>query len=238
MTRVDSTPRSNWRGATGWPLRAVILAVALAACGPSATASPSSATPLVASPSVGPSATGGNEAPTATVAPTPTPTPTLAPASPSATPTATPTASPVAFACTSLPRIRHSGSIYVGVADIRVGRHPGYDRIVYEFRAGKLPAIDIREVEPPFKLDPSDLPVTIKGSAFIRIKLTNVAVETVPTDASDLKPGFPLLVELREIAGYEGDSTWIAGLAQPGCVRVSILAAPSRLVIDFRPATP
>jgi hypothetical protein len=236
MTRVGPTRRSTWRGATGWALRTAILAVTLAACGPSATATPTAATPsVVASPSVAPSTT-GTAAPTATVAPTPTPT--VAPASPSPTPTATPTATPAAFACTDLPYVRRSGSLSVRVADVRVGQHPGYDRIVYEFRAGKLPAIDIRVAQPPFKLDPSDLPVTIGGVSFIRIKLTHVAVETVPSGADDLKPGYPLLVELRQIAGYEGDATWIAGLAEPGCVRVSILRAPSRLVIDVRSATP
>jgi hypothetical protein len=124
------------------------------------------------------------------------------------------------------------------MSDVRVGRHPGYDRIVYEFRAGKRPVIAVSPTEPPFKLDPSDLPVTIAGSAFIKIRLTSILNETMPASKLDQKPGYPMLLELRETAGYEGDSTWIAGLSGPACVRVSILDAPSRLVIDIRPATP
>ncbi len=232
MTRVGWQPRSTRRGAMRWLPAAAILVLAIAACSPAATATPTSATPSpVASPSVAPSATG---TPPATAAPTPT----LAPASPSPTPTATSEVVPPPFACTDLPYVRRSGSLSVRVADVRVGQHPGYDRIVYEFGAGKLPAIDIRVAKPPFKLDPSDLPVTIDGASFIRIKLTHVAVETVPSAADDLKPGLPLLVELRQIAGYEGDATWIAGFSGPVCVRVSTLRAPARLVIDVQYEAP
>ena len=67
--------------------------------------------------------------------------------------------------------------------------------------------------------------MTIDGTAFLKIRLNHVAVETIPSDADDLKPGYPVLVELRQTAGYEGDAIWIAGLAGPACVRVSILRA-------------
>jgi len=124
------------------------------------------------------------------------------------------------------------------MTDVRVGSHPGFDRIVYEFASGKRPSVRVTSVAPPFKLDPSDKPVTVDGTAFIQIKLTNVAVETVPDAANDIKPGYPTLVELRQIAGYEGDATWIAGLNGPAGVRVSILTAPSRVVLDVRPTNP
>ncbi|HSS35940.1 MAG TPA: hypothetical protein VLR93_06675 [Patescibacteria group bacterium] len=85
-------------------------------------------------------------------------------------------------------------------------------------------------------LDPSDQPVAVDGSAFIKIRLNHVAVETVPADADDIKPGYPMLVELRQTTGYEGDAVWIAGLSVPACVRVSIFHSPSRLVVDVAPA--
>ena len=122
------------------------------------------------------------------------------------------------------------------IADVR---HPAgrlYDRLVYEFRAGKLPEIEISSVEPPFKLDPSDQPVTVEGSAFIKIRLNHVAVETIPADADDIKTGYETLVALRQTTGYEGDAVWIAGLSGPACVRVSIFSSPARLVVDFAPA--
>ena len=183
--------------------------------------------------------------PTATAQPTPTataqPTPT-ATAQPTPTATAQPTPSPTtapsapAFACTKLPYSRASDVLSVRVADVRVGTHPGYDRMVWEFANGRFPDIEVQRAKPPFKLDPSDLPVTIDGTAFIKIRLNHVAVETVPADADDMTPGYPMLLELRQTAGYEGDATWIAGLAGPACVRVMILKNPARLVVDVAPA--
>jgi hypothetical protein len=126
----------------------------------------------------------------------------------------------------------------IGVADVRVGSHLGFDRIVYEFSGGRLPAILIEPTAPPFKYDPSDLPVTIKGSAFLRIHLTHVAVETVKDSWSDQKPGYPILQELLATTGFEGDSTWIVGMSGPACAHISILQAPSRLVIDLVPTAP
>ncbi len=215
-----------------------ILAVAaiVAACGSTgATASPSPSSSAVAGASPSPAATATVEptaaaSASATAAPTSTPT-----TAPTATPTTAPN-QPPAFACTKLPYLRGTDFESVRVADVRVGTHAGYDRMVFEFGAGKFPDIEVRTAKPPFKLDPSDLPVTIDGTAFLKIRLNHVAVETIPSDADDIKPGYPVLVELRQTTGYEGDAVWIAGLSGPACVRVSIFKAPARLVVDVAPA--
>jgi len=212
----------------------VALAIVLAGCGANA---PSGASPT--SSAAAPSATTAaspTSAPSATLAPTATPKPTpTATAQPTPSPTASPNPAPP-FACTKLPYRRPNDTLSVRIADVRVGTHPRYDRMVWEFRAGKLPDITVQTARPPFKLDPSDLPVTIQGKAFLKIRLTNVAVETVPAKADDLTPGYPMLVELRQTTGYEGDTVWIAGLSGPACVRVMILSSPARLVVDVAPA--
>ncbi len=214
--------RSRWS-----TLGIVVLTFALVGCSPStptptpaATGSPAGPpSPTSAPPSVAPTP---SPTPTATVAPTPSPSP-------------SPTATPIGIACTTLPYDRFSGSLTVGVADVRVGAHPGFDRIVYQFQNDRLPAILIERTSPPFKFDPSDLPVTIEGSTFLRIHLTHIAVETVKDSWSDQKPGFPLLKELLAISGFEGDSTWLVGMSGPACAHISILRAPTRLVIDLVP---
>ncbi len=207
------------------------LAIVLAGCGSTGTPSASSAVAVTPTPTA-------QSTPSATTQPTPTPTtaPTpIATPEPTPTPTTAPSATP-AFACTKLPYTRPNDVLSVRVADVRVGTHPGYDRMVWEFVNGRFPDIVVQRAKPPFKLDPSDLPVTIDGTAFLKIHLTHVAVETVPADADDMTPGYPMLLELRQTAGYEGDATWIAGLSGPACVRVMILKNPARLVVDVTPA--
>ena len=204
------------------------LVIVLAGCGSTGTPSASSAVAVTPTAQPTPTAT-AQPTPTATAEPTPTATP-----EPTPTPTIAPSVSP-AFACAKLPYARPNDVLSVRVADLRVGTHPGYDRMVWEFVNGRFPDIVVQRARPPFKLDPSDVPVTIDGTAFLKIHLTNVAVETVPADAGDMTPGYPMLLELRQTAGYEGDATWIAGLAGPACVRVMILKNPARLVVDVAP---
>lgn len=219
MVRAGSPARS---------VTLVALTLLVIGCGSAVGSAGASAPPASIAPTTAPASPSTAATPTPTITATPT-------ASPSPTPTASPLAT-AAFACTRLPYVRPATTLSVRVTDVRVARHPGYDRIVYEFGSGRFPAIRITSVAPPFTLDPSGLPVTIQGTAFVQIKLTNVAVETVPAAANDMKPGYPILVELRQTAGFEGDATWIVGLNGPACVRVSILSAPSRLVVDVTPA--
>jgi hypothetical protein len=219
-----TAPAGHGRRPPAW---IAAIAILLAACGPGATAVPT-ASPSIVEPSVAPS-----------IAASPGPSMSETP-SPSEWSSAPPTASrpaseppPSSVACATLPFVRASNALSVKVSDVRVGSHSGYDRIVFEFGEGLLPAIRIEVAKPPFVLDPSNLPVTISGSSFVRIKLTGVAVETVPASELDLRPGYPIVRELRSVAGYEGDSTWIAGLSRPVCGQITILTVPSRLVVDL-----
>jgi hypothetical protein len=49
-----------------------------------------------------------------------------------------------------------------------------------------------------------------------------------------LAPGTPEVVELARTGGFEGVLTWAAGLRDRVDFRVTTLAAPARLVVDFR----
>jgi len=227
MTRMPVvstiTQRDCGRGRRPGAICAVLLLL-LASCGPGATPAPSGPGPSSAAPTTSPGAP-------ASTAPSISPSAPVTSGSPSApAPTPPPSAPPIA--CSTLPFARASAAVAVGLTDVRVGSHAGYDRIVVEFAGTRLPAVRVEVVEPPFKLDPSDLPVTIGGSAFIQVKLTGVAVETVPAAAQDILAAAPVLVELRQTAGYEGDATWIAGLRGPSCARISFLTGPTRLVVD------
>ena len=52
------------------------------------------------------------------------------------------------------------------------------------------------------------------------------------TGPTEFSPGFPQLVELDESGDFEATSSWMIGLSEAGCVRVSTLSGPDRLVID------
>ena len=50
--------------------------------------------------------------------------------------------------------------------------------------------------------------------------------------ATDISAAFPTLVHLIEGGDFERQSTWYLGLSGEACVRVLLLDAPPRLVID------
>lgn len=216
------------RAGRGWSRGTVLLALLFTACGPSAGPS-ASTNPALGSPSASVVASAGS-GPATSASSASSPTPSVIHPTPTPSQAVRPTPTP--FACTALPYNRSSGAVAVDVRDVRVGSHPGYDRIVFETAGTARPEVRIEVVKPPFKLDPSDLPVTIAGSSFIQIKLTGVAVETVPSAARDMVVNAPVLLELRQTAGYEGDATWIAGLSGRACSRISLLSGPTRLVVD------
>lgn len=145
-----------------------------------------------------------------------------------------PTESLPAFACT--PVTVTSTVPRASIADVRVGRHDGYDRVVFEFDAG-IPQTVIEAVLPPFFQDASGLPLEVAGSAFLQVTMTGasrVSPDGVVTydGPTDFEPGFDQLVQLVEGGDFEAVSTWYLGLHGGGCIRVLTLADPSRLVID------
>ena len=182
----------------------------------------------------------------------PTPTPSTAVVSPSGSPAASPspsvssTPSPSTtasaeptdalgpFTC-DLPVTRPgtaAGANQAAPSAVRVGTHQGYDRIVFEYSGSVVPTLTIAIATPPFKHDPSDLPMTVTGSAFLRIQLDGVTMGYA--GATDFRPGYPTLVELAQQGDFEGVQSWIAGLTKTSCVRVLQLTSPARLVIDVQ----
>lgn len=180
---------------------------------------------------------GGGGTPTPTVAVTPSAAPTPSPmvSSPTASPpTASPNESLGPYYC-GLPQIGSgtaSGSSQAQPAAVRIGSHPGYDRIVFEYSSAVTPSWTIESVDPPFVHDPSGLPMSVAGSAYLKVRLEGVA--QVYTGATDFSVSSPVLVELARQGDYEGIQTWIAGLAKTTCVRVFGLDSPTRLVIDLQ----
>ena len=174
---------------------------------------------------------------TSSTAATPSTPASAAPASAEPVPTAEPvaTADLEAFTC-DLPIVEDGTVGVANIVDVRVGTHDGYDRVVFEFEQG-TPELTLDRAEPPFSEDASGLPMEVDGDAFLGLRMRGGSKQTDAGTSSydgptDFSPGFPTLVHLIEGGDFERQSTWYLGLAGESCVRVLLLDAPPRLVID------
>lgn len=206
---------------------AALLVVVLAACTATASPSPSgSLEPTLSAPTTAPTTK-----PTSTASNAPTAAPATAPSAPPE-----PTADLGDFVCT-YPYAVDGTAGRAQIDDVRVGTHPGYDRIVFQFEGG-IPAMDVKVGKPPFTYDPSGLPMPVAGTDFLVFLLrggTGLAPDGRVTydGPTDFTPDYPILVQFIQAGDYEAQSEWVAGLSQPACIRVFTLTGPDRLVIDL-----
>ena len=135
-----------------------------------------------------------------------------------------------------------SGTGFGLLTAVRLGAHPGFDRVVFEFRAG-LPGFAVGYVEPPILADGSGEPVTVRGPAFLQVRMepasgfdldAGVPVFTGPDRISGAGAGTTTVGEVVRTGDFEAVLTWVVGLRSRAGFRVTTLPAPSRLVVDVR----
>lgn len=129
---------------------------------------------------------GGDDAPGDGSSPTPTPVDTGSP-SPTETASPSPTASPgdttndgdddaPPFPANAEPDTGEAAGGSVGtLADIRVGGHEGFDRVVFEFTGSGTPSWNVRYVEEAIQ-DASGEPVPVDGDAILEVTLFSVEI--------------------------------------------------------------
>jgi len=167
-----------------------------------------------------------NTSASTTAAPTPLPT------QPSATDLG-------AFSCVDHGGGTDSGSA-VQLTAVRVAHQTGYDRIVFEFapQAGAtahIPAYTVsRQASAKFVKDPSGLPVTMRGSAGLRIVFHGASGATSYTGSRDQIVNLPVVEEVEQLGDFEAVLSWGAGMSQASCIRTLELSNPTRLVIDVQ----
>ena len=165
----------------------------------------------------------------------------------SASTTAAPTPLPTQPAATDLGTfscLDHSGGADSGPAmqltAVRLAHQTGYDRIVFEFapQAGAtahVPAYTVsRQASAKFVKDPSGLPVTMRGSAGLRIVFHGASGATSYTGSRDQIVNLPVVQEVEQLGDFEAVLSWGAGLSQAACIRTLELSNPTRLVIDVQ----
>ena len=148
-------------------------------------------------------------------------------------------ASEAAWSCGLPVTLPASGISPVHTADIRVGSHATYDRIVFEYAEAGTPALTTQPASPPFVQDPSGLPLTVNGTNVIEIGLNGATKmgddgSLTYTGPTNFEPGFAQLVQLVERGDFEAVNTWYMGLNGGDCLRAAILGDPSRIVIDVQ----
>jgi hypothetical protein len=128
---------------------------------------------------------------------------------------------------------------------VAVGRHEGYDRVVFQFQGEGLPGYRVQYVEPPLKEDGSGNLVTIDGNAFIVVRMEpasgfdlntgeGVLVYKGPRRIEGSSAGTSVVKELVRTGDFEAVLSWAIGLEENVDFRVTTAGSPSRLIVDFR----
>jgi hypothetical protein len=127
-----------------------------------------------------------------------------------------------------------SGSL-VTVSDIRVGRHDGFDRVVFEVGGTGTPGWDVRYVDAASSQGSGD-PIEVDGSAVLQVTLTGAGY---PYDTGvDEFTGGPVsgdtdvVTEVVWDATFEGTSVAFVGTTGETPFRVYRLDGPTRVVLE------
>jgi hypothetical protein len=126
---------------------------------------------------------------------------------------------------------------------VGIGRHEGFDRVVFEFR-DEPPGYRIEYVAGPLSEDGSGNPVEIEGSAYLVVRMEPASgfdlsvpegelVYTGPRRLSGSDAGAETVREVVRTGDFEAVLTWAIGVNGRTPFRVLTLEEPARLVIDF-----
>lgn len=132
---------------------------------------------------------------------------------------------------------------------VRAAHHPGFDRVVFQFRSGLSPA-SVSYV--PYVLeDPRGGLLGLRGRAFLQVVFQHASTvdQQVPTPPGYRKtytgptvitPGLRSLAQVRLAGDFETMLSFGLGLNHRAGFRVLTLTGPSRVVIDIshQPAAP
>lgn len=122
------------------------------------------------------------------------------------------------------------------LTDLRVGRHEGFDRVVFEL--DRAPAVHVEYVDRPVRACGSGEVVELPGEGWLEVRLggarghTEAGEPTVPVARRE--PGYPSVLALARTCDFEGVVTWVAGVEAPTPFRVARVEDPARVVVDVR----
>lgn len=123
------------------------------------------------------------------------------------------------------------------VRAVRIGKQPGADRLVFEFDTPGLPEWKVEYVDRPVRDCGSGDTVPVAGDAWLQIRFSGAQAHTeqgASTSGPRRRPLAQTIArELVRTCDFEGEVTWVVGVAKPNPYTARALASPSRLVIDI-----
>jgi hypothetical protein len=121
------------------------------------------------------------------------------------------------------------------LVDVRAGRHPGFDRVVFEFQGG-VPEHRIGYVDQLVQ-DGSGNPVSVAGAADLEVVFEGANAHSedgTPTvSPRRFSPGLPAVREVAQVGDFEAMVSYGIGVDRERPISVSTLSGPSRLVVDI-----
>lgn len=128
---------------------------------------------------------------------------------------------------------------------VREAAHEGFDRVVFEFEAVDaegtgVPRYDARLTQPPYREDPSDLPLGLDAPVAVEITFLNATgVDLSGTEPrivyegpKEIETDHSPVTDVVEAGDFENTMSWLLGLEGRRCFDVLALADPPRVVVD------
>jgi hypothetical protein len=134
-----------------------------------------------------------------------------------------------------------SSDSLVTVTDIRVGRHDGFDRVVFEVDGTGTPGWDVRYVDEATSQGSGE-PVDVDGEAILQVTLTGVGYPDdtgVDEYAGPHRLSIPETETVTEVvldSTFEGQTVAFVGTSSQAPFRVYLLEGPTRVVLEVADA--
>ncbi|MEL7974403.1 hypothetical protein AAG589_00945 [Isoptericola sp. F-RaC21] len=126
------------------------------------------------------------------------------------------------------------------VTDVRVGRHSGFDRVVFDLEGEGAPGWRVEYVDAAAD-DGSGDPVRVDGDGVLQVRLSGMATPGAEPDITEyagdpIEPdGTESVEEVVYRFWFEGYTTAFVGVDEPGLpFRVFALDDPARVVVDVQ----
>jgi hypothetical protein len=130
-----------------------------------------------------------------------------------------------------------SADSLVSVTDIRIGRHDGFDRVVFEAAGDGAPGWDVRYVDAA-RSQGSGNEIAVGGGAILQVTVTGVGI---PADTGVEEYSGPdrltsgdaeVVTEVAWDSTFEGTSVAFVGVTEETPFRVYLLEDPARVVLE------